>query len=110
MDIFKKVSKDIYLCKECFNFEIYCGVGNEQEMMIHVYHRHHHFWNVSMHPPSSLSQHVWPKLFDFYAESSIIKCKHCTMLFDIDVQVELLYDHIRMEHEIVILGFSLINL
>ena len=34
-EIFKKISKEIFLCKRCFDNEIYCGVSNEQEMLIH---------------------------------------------------------------------------
>ena len=110
MEIFKKISKDIFLCKICFHFEIYCGVSNEQEMLIHVYHHHRGFWNVSMHLSSSLTQLAWSKLFNLDVESSIIKCRHCNMVFDINGRVALLYNHIRMEHEIIISALSLSNL
>ena len=109
-EIFKKISKEIFLCKRCFDNEIYCGVSNEQEMLIHVYHHHRGFWNVSMHLSSSLTQLAWSKLFNLDVESSIIKCRHCNMVFDINGRVALLYNHIRMEHEIIISALSLSNL
>ena len=106
-EIFKKVSKNNYLCKECFNFEIYCGVSNKEDMLIHVFHSHRHFWNVAMHHPSSLSQHVWAKLYNFYAQPSIIKCKHCTMVVDINIGAAVLHRHTRTYHGILLLAFSL---
>ena len=57
---------------------------SEQDMLNHVYHSHHHFLNASIFQTNSVSEHVWLKLFDCLTQS-IIKCKHCTMVFDINV-------------------------
>ena len=105
MEIFKKISKEIFLCKRCFDNEIYCGVTNEQEMLIHVYHRHRGFWNASIFQPNSVSEHVWLKLFDRLSHP-VIKCKHCNMIF-YNARIRLLHTHIKTRHGILLLAFSL---
>ena len=99
-DIFKKISKEIFLCKRCFDNEIYCGVSNEQEMLIHVYHRHRGFWNASIFQPNSVSEHVWLKLFDHLTQS-IIKCKHCSVIFYNNVEAAVLHRHTSIDFFIV---------
>ena len=107
-EIFHNISKETFLCKRCFANEIYCGVFNEQDMLIHIYHNHRGFWNVSIYLPSSLSQHAWTKLFDL-DDQSAAKCRHCSVVFH-NAAPRVLHNHIRTQHEIIILAFSLANL
>ena len=106
--IFRKISSESYLCKICFENEIYCGASNDQDMLIHIYHNHRDFWNASIYLPRSLSQHAWARLFDCDGQSNI-KCRHCSVVFNND-GASVLHSHIRTQHEILLLALSLANL
>ena len=107
-EIFKKISNETFLCKKCFANEIYCGASNVQDMLMHIYHNHRGFWNASIYLPSSISEHVWTKLFECDGQSNI-KCRHCGVVFN-NVGPRFLHNHIRTQHEIILLAFSLTNL
>ena len=106
--IFQNISSESFLCKRCFANEIYCGVSNEQDMLMHIYHNHRGFWNVSIYLPSLLTHHAWIKLFDCDDQSNI-KCRHCSVVFN-NVRPTVLHNHIRTRHEILLLALSLANL
>ena len=104
--MFHEISEGIFLCKQCFVNEIYCGATNEQDILIHIYHRHRGFWDGSILQPNSVSEHVWLKLFDRLSQSTI-KCKHCSVIFYNNVGVAVLHRHIKTHHAILLLAFSL---
>ena len=106
-EIFHNISSESFLCKRCFANEIYCAAYNDQDMLIHIYHSHRGFWNASIYLPSSLSHHAWPKLFDCDGQSNI-KCRHCIEVFN-NVGPTVLHNHIKTQHEILLLALSVSN-
>ena len=104
-EVFRELSKVSFICKRCFTKEIYCGVSNEREMLIHIYHKHRGFWNSSIFLPNSISELVWVKLFDWDGQSNA-KCRHCGVVF-YNVGERVLHHHIKMKHSIILLAFSL---
>ena len=101
---FHEISEGVCLCIPCFENEIQCHVSTEQDMLIHIYHKHGGFWNAAIYQPESVSNHVWMKLFECVGQF-IIKCRHCGILL-VNPTLGILHEHIKTRHPIILLGFS----
>ena len=106
--VFHEISKGSFLCKICFLREIQCHNFSLHDMLIHIYFGHRGLWNAYVFQSSSLSSHVWQRLFEF-SDHSLVRCKTCPRTF-LNTRLRDLHHHTRTQHGILLLALSLSNL
>ena len=99
-NLFWLVFRDELGCIFC-----YTHCANNQEKLIHIFHKHKKIWNIASSKFSSIVKKLWSVCF-IHSDNDYT-CLHCKDKFHTE-NVKILHNHMILSHPIVMLGYTIL--
>ena len=99
-NLFWLVFRDELVCIFC---STHCA--NDQEKLIHIFHKHKRIWNIGISKFSSIVKKLWSVCFTH--SDNVYTCIHCKDKFYIE-DVRILHNHVKSKHPIMMLGYTIL--
>ena len=104
---FHDVSCGTFSCVPCLMKEKQYHANTDREMSVHIQIEHQSLWHGTLFLPNALLPHIWLRLFEYWGQPDILKCKHCSDIFH-HSDHSFMLNHLKGCHPTLLLALSLI--